>query len=188
MNDKENKRPIREFFDRVIHIEKLICSFLLVIMLLITFFQVVMRFVFNAPFSWSEEVTLIFLVWFGYLCMPIDIYSDSHAALYFAYNHLPAIGRKIADLVRHVLLMWLFYEMIMYGMVITRLNMPKLQPASRLSQGWLFLPLAVGGALMLLYCVLNLVSAILKPLDEYRKEAEAERDITQLSRERGGTE
>ena len=190
MNDKrENKiKEIRAIVEKVITGEKAVCCALLIIMLLITFFQVVMRFIFNSPFSWSEELTLIFLVWFGYLCMPIHIFHDSHAALYFLYNRLPVALKKAVDIMRHGLLMWLFSQMIVYGYTITKLNMPKLQPATRVSQGWLFAPLIVGGVLMLIYCALNLLTTILKPLDAYRKEAETEWSIEQLNKERGGTE
>ncbi len=57
MNDKrENKiKEIRAIVEKVITGEKAVCCALLIIMLLITFFQVVMRFIFNSPFSWSEE-------------------------------------------------------------------------------------------------------------------------------------
>ena len=41
---------------------------------------------------------------------------------------------------------------------------------------------------MLIYCALNLLTTILKPLDAYRKEAETEWSIEQLNKERGGTE
>lgn len=95
---KDKLKPVRELVQKFINMEKLLCSLMLVIMVVITFTQVVMRFIFNAPFSWSEEITLILLVWFGYLCMPIDIFSDSHAALYFLYNKLPSAVKKAADL------------------------------------------------------------------------------------------
>ena len=84
---------VRGYFDAFIQAERYICSVILIIVTLITFVQVVMRFVFDAPFSWSEEVTLMFLVWFGYLCMAIDVYTDDHAALYFLYNDIPAIEK-----------------------------------------------------------------------------------------------
>ena len=190
MNDKrENKiKEIRAVVEKVITGERTVCCALLIIMLLITFLQVVMRFTFNSPFSWSEELTLIFLVWFGYLCMPIGIFHDFHVALYFLYDRLPVALKKAVDIMRHGLLMWLFSQMIVYGYTITKLNMPKLQPATRVSQGWLFAPLIVGGVLMLIYCALNLLTTILKPLDAYRKEAETEWSIEQLNKERGGTE
>ena len=41
---------------------------------------------------------------------------------------------------------------------------------------------------MLVYSILNLISTILKPLSEYKKEAGMEKDIAQLNKERGGTE
>ena len=165
---KDKLKPVRELVQKFINMEKLLCSLMLVIMVVITFTQVV--------------------VWFGYLCMPFDIFYDSHAALYFLYNKLPSAVKKAADLIRHGLLIWLFVEMMIYGMTITKLNLPKLQPATRISQGWLFAPLVVGGGLMLVYSILNLISTILKPLSEYKKEAEMEKDIAQLNKERGGTE
>ena len=53
---------IRSLTERFLEWERMVCSVLLVLMLMVTFVQVVMRFVFNSPFSWSEEVTLMLLV------------------------------------------------------------------------------------------------------------------------------
>ena len=79
---------------------------------------------------------MILLVWFGYLCMPIDIFRIlmQHYIFFFIIK-LPSPVKKAADLVRHGLLIWLFVEMMIYGMTITKLNLPKLQPATRISQG-----------------------------------------------------
>ncbi len=108
INNQKVLMKIRGYFDAFILAERYISSVILIIVTLITFVQVVMRFVFDAPFSWSEEVTLMFLVWFGYLCMAIDIYTDDHAALYFLYNRMSPVLRKGADLFRHGLLVWFF--------------------------------------------------------------------------------
>lgn len=177
----------RGLLDKLTHLERIICCYLLIVLVAITFVQVVMRFVFGAPFSWAEEMTLMFLVWFGYLCMAVDIYTDSHAALYFLYNKLPPVLRKGADLLRHGLLTWLFVEMIRYGWIITKLNIAKPQPATHLSQGWLFAPLVIGGALMVLYSVVNFLTALAKPLSEYQKESQKEKTVDDMNVERGGT-
>ncbi|HWP50718.1 MAG TPA: TRAP transporter small permease [Clostridia bacterium] len=178
---------VRRAMDKVINFKRNICAVLLIIMTSITFVQVVMRFVFRAPFSWAEEVTLMFLVWFGYICMSIDIYTDSHAALYFLYNKLPPVLKKFADLLRHGALFWLFWEMIKYGWIITKMNLPKPQPATHFSQGWLFAPLVVGGLFMVLYSLANLLAALLKPLSEYRTKADHEKTVDEMNVERGGT-
>ncbi|WP_320127543.1 TRAP transporter small permease [uncultured Sphaerochaeta sp.] len=177
---------IKKGIEVLLQAMRYICAVLLVIMIAITFVQVVMRFCFNAPFSWAEEVTLMFLVWFGYICMSIDIFTDSHAALYFLYNILPAPIRKGADLFRHGILTWLFVEMVKYGSVITRINAPKPQPATHFSQGLLFAPLVVCGSLMVLFTSLNFLLALTTPLSEYRKSLEKIKTIEEINIERGG--
>ena len=178
---------VRKALDKVINIKRFICALLLITMTSITFVQVVMRFVFRSPFSWSEEVTLMFLVWFGYLCMSIDIYTDSHSALYFLHNKLPPVPKKLADLLRHGALCWLFYEMIKYGWIITKMNIPKPQPATHFSQGWLFSPLVVCGFFMMLYSLINFVSALFKPLSQYHTKLDHEKTVDEMNIERGGT-
>jgi TRAP-type C4-dicarboxylate transport system permease small subunit len=154
---------IRNGLNKIAQAKRYVCAFLLTVMLIITFVQVVLRYFFNAPFSWAVEITLMLLVSFGYLCMSLHVLSDSHVAIYFLYNHLPAGIRKFLDLVRHGLLAFFFVNMVRYGFVITRLNMSKRQPASGLSQGWLFLPLLVGGSFMLIYSVFNFIHALINP-------------------------
>jgi TRAP-type C4-dicarboxylate transport system permease small subunit len=177
---------MKKAIDVLIQGMRYICSFLLVIMIAITFVQVVMRFCFNSPYSWAEEVTLMVLVWFGYICMSVDIFTDSHAALYFLYNIFPAPLKKGADLFRHGILTWLFVEMVKYGSVITKINAPKPQPATHFSQGLLFAPLVVCGALMVLFAILNFFLALATPLSDYRKSMEKVKTIDEINIERGG--
>lgn len=178
---------VRAVLDKIVSCERYICACFLIILTAITFVQVVMRFVFSAPFSWAEEVTLIFLVWFGYLCMAVDIYTDGHAALYFLYNLMPPMLKKAADLLRHGLLTWFFALMIIYGQKITLLNLRKPLPATRFSQAWMFSPLVVGGALMLLYSMVNFLSVLFKSRREYQDEMNKEKTLEDLNTERGGT-
>jgi TRAP-type C4-dicarboxylate transport system permease small subunit len=156
-------RTIQKALNKIAEVKRYICAVLLVIMLGITFVQVAVRYVFNAPFSWAEEVTLMLLVSFGYLCMSLDIMTDSHVSIYFVYNKFPPFVRKLLDLSRHGLLVFFFVNMIVYGFRLTELNMGKQQPASGFSQGWLFLPLVVGGSFMLLYSVFNFIHTLINP-------------------------
>ena len=182
---KDKLSKIRSALDRIIEAEQSLCCYILIIEVAITFVQVVLR-SFNNPFSWSEEVTLMFLVWFGYLCIPIDIYTDSHAALFFAYGKLPPFAKKFLDLGRHGILVWFSVLMIKYGAKITALNIAKKQPATQLSQGLLFAPLVIGGILMTVYAAFNFASTCLKPLSEYVVDKNAVKTIDELNRERGG--
>lgn len=177
----------RTFFDKFLQVERYICSVLLMIVTALTFVQVTMRFVFSAPFSWSEEVTLMFLVWFGYLCMAIDIYTDDHAALYFLYNKMGPRSRKSMDFMRHGLLTLFFGAMIYYGYLLTKLNYYKYLPASKISQWVMYAPLMVGGLLMMVYSALNFLSVLFAPISSYYRDKDHEKTIEELTVERGGT-
>lgn len=187
---KTMNKGIRGVLDRAVLIEKYVCSALLVIMTAITFAQVVCRFVFHNPFSWSEEVTLMLLVWFGYLCMPIDIYTDEHAAIFAFYNKMPAAVKKALDFLRHGLLLWFFIILTKYGVVLSQLNMRKVQPATGISYVWRYIPLIVGGVLMSIYCISNFIRTLATPVKEYKKdlsEMTFEEQVKQKVQEKGGT-
>src|SRR4030042_1138000 len=62
---------------------------MLLAMTLIICYQVVMRYVFNASPSWSEEVSLILLIWFGILSIPIGVKLHLHIGIEYIYNQFP---------------------------------------------------------------------------------------------------
>lgn len=153
---------IKKIFDKLIELEKLVCISLLAVMLAICFLQVVMRYVFNKPFAWSEEVILILLIWFGFICMSIDVRSDTHIAITGVYSKLPVFLQKACDILRHVLLSGFFFLMVKYGWQIYQVTSKSKLPASQWSKGLQFLPMVIGGAIMLLFSLVNLVQLFLK--------------------------
>ena len=74
--------------------------------------------------------------------------------------------------------------MIKYGWMLTKLNLPKPQPATRFSQGWLYAPLIIGGALMLIYSLVNFVTTLFKPRSEYQRESDKPKTVEELTVER----
>lgn len=161
---------IKKILDKFVQSERWICSFMLIIMTIITFVQVVLRYCFNSPFTWAEEIILMMLVWFGYICMSLDIYTDTHTSITFFYDRFPPIIKKIADIIRHVLLGFFFVNMVFYGYKLTMLSVNKNQPASGFSQAWLFAPLLVVGVFMVIYSCFNLIMVFNKS-DNKKEEA-----------------
>ena len=77
--------------------ERITAAVILLVMFIICFMAVILRYVFNSPWTWSDEVILIMLVAFGYLCISIDVYNDEHVALTGIYNRLPPTAKKVLD-------------------------------------------------------------------------------------------
>jgi len=134
----------------------------LAIMLTITVFQVGLRYVFNKPTSWSEEITLFALVWFGYVAMAIGVRKDTHISLEFLYDHLGAKGKKILDIGRYSLLLALAVMMTYYSFPMIKIGMTNNMPATGISRAVLYAPALVGGLLMSLFSLVNLIAVCKK--------------------------
>ena len=134
----------------------------LAIMLSLTVYQVVMRYVFNKPTSWSEEITLFALVWFGYVAMAIGVRKDTHISLEFLYDHLGAKGKKILDIFRYSLLLILAVLMTGYSFPMIKIGMTNNMPATEISRAVLYAPALVGGLLMSLFSLINLIEVFTK--------------------------
>lgn len=155
-------KGLRKILNKFIEWEKLVCILLLAVMLAVCFIQVVMRYVFNKPFAWSEEVILVLLIWFGFICMSIDIESDTHIAITGVYAKFPPSLRKTCDLIRHVLLSGFFFFMVKYGFQIYTITSKQKMSSVQWSKGWMFLPMVVGGGIMLVFSLINIVHIFVK--------------------------
>lgn len=148
---------VKGYLRYLVKLEQWICCVLLVIMLVVCFGAVVMRYVFSKPLVWSEEIILTMLIWFGFLCISIGAYGDTHIAIEGAYNLFPSAARKGCDILRYLLLTVFGCLMVYFGWQVFKINLMKRLPATHLSQGVQYFPIVFGGALTALYSAVNLV-------------------------------
>ena len=163
-------KNIRKVCDKFIKLERIICCVLLVAILAICFWSVVMRYCFNNPLSWSEEVIIVLLVWFGFLCMSVETYKDADIAITGFYTALPKPVQKVLDVLRHVVLTVFFYLMYTNSWKIYLLNAKRRLPASHWNQGLQYFPIVLGGVLMFVFSIMNLVGTLIGEKREFTKD------------------
>ncbi len=168
-----------KFFQKILLLEKAIGALSLFVMLCICFFAVIMRYAFNNPWTWSEEVILILLVIFGFMCISVDIYNDEHVALTFFYNKLPVKAQIVLDVFRHVIIGVFFYLFAKYGHQIYQIKWKKPLPATGWSQGIVFAAQVIVCVLIVFFCIINVLKTIIlresKGQKEKREKEEADR-------------
>lgn len=124
---------------------------LLTVMIAVTVYQVFMRSVVNRPTSWSEELALLMMIWFGYLGMVLGIRENVHISIEFLYERLPAPVQWILDFVNHVAMAIFGFFMLVEGIALSRLTRAPRMPAIRVSRAWMYIVLIIAGALMMLF-------------------------------------
>ena len=130
-----------------------ICVVLLAVMIVVTVYQVFMRSVLNDATSWSEEVALLLMIWFGYLGMALGVREKTHISIEFVFDHLPLGVRIVVDAIGRILVSAFACAMVWEGIRLTSISTVQRFPATRLPRSSMYLVLVLSGSLMLVYIV-----------------------------------
>ncbi|MDD3252635.1 MAG: TRAP transporter small permease [Lachnospiraceae bacterium] len=87
---------------------------LMIVLVAITFLQVLSRFVFKIPVSWSQEVVKLCFVWIIFLGSAIAVKEETHLTLDMLTALLPEKLQKIVRIII-LLLMLLCAGILLYG-------------------------------------------------------------------------
>lgn len=129
-------------------LETVICL-LLIALTAVVFSQVVARYVFEAPLSWSEEMARFLLMWLSMLSAAYAFKTKSHFALRILVKQLPAGPRRAVSLAVQ-LVVALFFAVLLYYAVVFLLGVSgHLAPAMQIPMEIPYASVVVGAALML---------------------------------------
>ncbi len=88
----------RKFLDFSVNALASFAAVLLVIMVLIVNYHVIMRYFFNNTPAWSEEISLLLMIWFCFISMMYGVKNKAHIAIEMFTDKLPAKAKFVVDL------------------------------------------------------------------------------------------
>ncbi|TDX32131.1 C4-dicarboxylate transporter DctQ subunit [Modicisalibacter xianhensis] len=148
------------------HVETYLATIALTIFASLVVFQVVMRYIFNSPPAWTEEIARYALVWFVYI-------SGSYAVKYqrhVKFNVLVDMLGKRVPLAQRIIgllifLLWLAFLIFMldlsFEMVRRQIITGQLAPGSQIPMYLIYVGLPVGLSLMSFRVLQHTVRAII---------------------------
>jgi len=132
------------------HLEEYIAGMLLLIMAILVFLQVVMRYLFHSPFSWSDEIAIYCMVWSVYLSASWAVRERKHIRV---MNFIHLFPKKIqlalitmSDLIWLACSLFIFWQAILLERSLWNLQYES--PVLEIDQKWPYLIIALGFALM----------------------------------------
>ena len=120
--------------DTINAIAALVCHALLVIITSVTVLQVFLRYVLNRPTSWSEEIALFGLIWFGLLAVAIGVRRHEHVAITFLRDMSPPLLATALDYLAQLCIIVFMFVVMFYGHDLITLAGVQVLPASRLAE------------------------------------------------------
>jgi TRAP-type transport system small permease protein len=148
---------LRRAVDGLNAVAAIACHLLLVAIVSVIVLQVFLRFVLNSPTSWSEEVALLFLIWFGLLAVAVGVRRHEHVAIHFLRDLLPAPLGIALDYATQVAIGVFMLTLVLYGDNLVALVGVQVLPASSIPKAYLYFPVIAGGLLGLLNAATNLL-------------------------------
>lgn len=148
---------LAQIIDGLNRLAALACHGLLVAITLVTVAQVFLRFVLNSPTSWSEEIALLFLIWFGLLAVAVGIRRHEHVAITFLRDLLPLPLAVALDYLAQLAMAGFMFTVMYYGGDLIALTGVQVLPATGLPKSLLYFPAIAGGLLGIVNALANMI-------------------------------
>lgn len=144
------------------HLEEWILVFLLAAVCVTLMIQIVMRYIFNASLSWSEEFARYCFVWSTFLSVSYSIKRSSMLRVDILVQYLPAKARKAIDVLMEIIVLAFFAFLIYHSFGVVRRIAASGQrsPALGLPMVTVYAALIVGFALACVRGVQKLISLL----------------------------
>ena len=128
--------------DALIHgyckvLEAVIAIFLLVMVVLV-FGNVVLRYGFNSGISISEEVSRWLFVWLTFLGGVVALHEHAHLGTEMLVSHLGPTGKKVCLVIGYVLMLVVCWLLFRGALEQTKINWDNSAPSSGLSMAWFY--------------------------------------------------
>ena len=143
-------RRLDSLLERVRKVVYVVVVSMFALQVVVVFSQVIWRFVFNDPFSWSEELARYLQVWIVLLASSVCIHEGSHLAVDYLVHYLPFRYRKSLALFVTISMMGFVSVLIVAGFKMIVTAQSQTSPALHVPMGAVYLVFPVAGVLMLL--------------------------------------
>ncbi len=123
----------------------------MILMVVVTTYQVIMRYCFNNSPSWTEEFVRFIFVWVSFIAAALGIQEKIHIGIDAVVMHLP---KKIQRYIQIFVLVLLGSFGIYTGYTaipVMKITKTQLSPAMRVPMNYIYLAMLVFGILSVLY-------------------------------------
>lgn len=157
----ENSLNKRSLFDRMLDlissVNIVITGFALVVLTIIFGWLVYGRYVLNATPTWVEQVSLLLIVYIGFLGASVGVHQNTHLGVSVFREISPKPLRRIFELISHLIMAGFALIMAIYGYKLTVFKWSAEIPLLNISEGFRAIPIMLSGIFILLFTIGHLI-------------------------------
>ena len=125
----------------------------MVLILLLVIVQVAMRYLFNSPLTWSEELAVFVMIWLTFIGSLICMRDKEHIEVTILVDHLPRPLQRIVVAFSRLASVFFLLVVAYYGFELVMENMTVTSPANKISMGMVYTIIPLSSLGMVFYLV-----------------------------------
>lgn len=144
--------------ERIVYqVQRIFFILVMTFMLLVLSAHVVMRFVFNNPIIWTDEVITMLQGTLAFAGIGYCFHKNQHTELSIVYDRVPKPVQILFDLITNGVMLFCCGYMIKYSWAFTLQKNIKMNTIPWMKQSWIYCFITVGFAVASCYIILRLV-------------------------------
>lgn len=149
---------VKKYVDNIL---KFITVTLFLVMVAVTTWQVIARFILHDPSSSTEEFVRFGLIWLSMLSAAYVVGRKGHIAITLLSDKLEYTKKLVLDIIIQAsFLVFAVFIMVYGGIRAVSISMAQISPSLSIPMGLIYLSLPVAGVLIIFYSSLNIVELI----------------------------
>ncbi len=149
---------ISQFLDGLFSLVINFAKVLLALMVIIVFLNVILRYGFGSGIVWSEEISLIIVIWFTFFAMALGVKEQLHININILPKSLPSKFHLSLYLFKQVTQLIISVLMVYYGILLTINGAKSFLPVTGLSNAITYLPVPISGFFIIIFSVVSILN------------------------------
>ena len=106
------------YYDKIVKYAGYLASALFITIGFIVSYEVIMRYLFNSPTIWVNEVSRFLQIWATYLALTYSFHKNDFIRITVIYDRLNENGKKILDFISFIFILIFSCFVVYYGWLI----------------------------------------------------------------------
>ena len=106
------------YYDKLVKYSGYLASALFIAIGFIVSYEVIMRYLFNSPTIWVNEVSRFLQIWATYLALTYSFHKQDFIRITVIYDRLNENGKKILDFISFIFILIFSSFVVYYGWII----------------------------------------------------------------------
>ena len=106
------------YYDKLVKYSGYLASALFITIGFIVSYEVIMRYLFNSPTIWVNEVSRFLQIWATYLALTYSFHKNDFIRITVIYDRLNDKGKKILDFISFIFILIFSCFVVYYGWII----------------------------------------------------------------------